>query len=61
MKEKMETVIILPNNMVTSRIDGYLYNPVNCIIIDDVEYHKWTQYDEISSEGFILRKIWLKE
>lgn len=60
-EQKTQTLIMLPNHDVAKRLDDLLYQPLNCIIINDVEYHKWNQYDEFDCEGCLVRKIWLKE
>lgn len=60
MEQKLQTLIKLPNYGILKRIDGFLYHPVNCIIINGIEYHEWHQYDEFDSEGCIVRVIWLK-
>jgi hypothetical protein len=38
---------------------GMLYQPTTSIIIDNIEYDNWCQYDDF--EGLVVRKICLKE
>ncbi len=61
MEQKTQTLIMYPNGDVAKRIDNFLYQPLNAIIIDDVEYHKFNIYDEFDCEGWLIRKIWLKQ
>jgi len=59
MKQKIKTRIYL-NGDVIKIIDDFLYHPLECIIIKDIEYHKWTQYDEFESD-YLVRIIKLKD
>lgn len=61
MKQKTQTLIKDLDGNVVKRIDGFLYQPLNTIIIEDVEWHEWKQYDEFDCNGCLVREIWLKE
>ena len=61
MAQKTQTLIIHPNGDVAKRMDDFLYQPLECIIIKDIEYHKWVQYDEFDCEDWLVRKIRLKQ
>ena len=61
MGQKTQTLIMLPNGDVAKRIDDFLYQTLDFIIINDTEWHKWRQYDEFDCEGWLVRKIWLKQ
>ena len=61
MEQKTQTLIIYPNGDVAKRMDDFLYQPLECIIIKDIEYNKWVQYDEFYCEDWLLRKIRLKQ
>jgi hypothetical protein len=60
MDQKTQTLIILPDGEVVKRIDNFLYQPLNCIVINDKEWHVWNQYDEFDFDGWLIRNIWLK-
>lgn len=60
MGQKIQTLIMLPNGDVAKRIDDFLYQPLNCVIINDIEWYKWRIYDEFDCEDWLVRKIWLK-
>lgn len=63
MVQKTQTLIILPNGDIAKRIDDFLYQPPigSVIIIDDYEWQIKTMYDEFDCEGWLVRKIRLKQ
>jgi len=50
-----------PSGEIVKRIDNFLYQPLNTIIINDIEYHKFNMYDEFNCDNWLVRKIWLKQ
>ncbi len=58
--ENTKTFIISPAGKLILTLDGFLYQPMNCIIIGEEEYHEWHQYDTLYLGGWVIRKIRLK-
>jgi hypothetical protein len=60
MKQKIQTLFILPNGDIAKRIDKYLYQSIgNMIIINNDVWNIKDQYDEIDCEDWLVRKIFL--
>ena len=57
---KLQTLIYAPNNDLLKRLDDFLYQPSDIIIINDVEYYQWNEYDSFE-DGLLVRKICLKQ
>ena len=57
---KIQTLIYHVDGSVVLRIDNYLYQPKDVIILEGNEYQEWDQYDELDGNGWLIRKIRLK-
>jgi hypothetical protein len=57
---KTQTLIFTPEGNVAVRIDDFLYQPSSTIIVNDKQYDKYNQYDEIGLDGWLVRKIELR-
>lgn len=62
MTQKTQTLFIYPNGDIAKRVDDFLYQPINkVIIIEDREWDIKRQYDEFDWEGWLVRKIYLTQ
>lgn len=56
MPQKTQTIIVYPDGCIAKRMDDFLYQPVQLITVNGVEYRDFTVTDEFD-EDMLLRKI----
>jgi len=57
---KTQTLFFYPSYFVLKRVDNFLYEPRDFLIIENVKMKVVNVVDEIDCDGWLVRKIYLE-